>query len=70
MPVYSITWPSAPAEELEADSARSEGIHTVLRGTVLIIGRPREIVLRRIPAHVAVEEVDLDPPPAVQRVDG
>ena len=47
----------APAELLEADSAHVEGIHTVLRGTVLVMGRPREVVLRRAPLAVVVEEL-------------
>lgn len=57
MPVYRLHHPDQPAELLEADSARREGIHTTLRGTVLVMGRPREIVLRRVPAAVLVEEV-------------
>ena len=55
MPVYRLHAPGQPPELLEADSARVEGIHTVLRGTALVMGRPREVVLRRVPASVAVE---------------
>jgi hypothetical protein len=29
----------------------------VLRGTVLVMGRPREVVLRRVPRHVLVGEL-------------
>lgn len=57
MPMYRLHHPDSPAELLEADSARREGIHTTLRGTVLVMGRPREIVLRRVPAAVRVEAV-------------
>lgn len=57
VPTYRLTPSDEPPELLEADSCRREGIHTVLRGTVLVMGRPREIVLRRVPAHVLVEEV-------------
>jgi hypothetical protein len=28
-----------------------------LRGTALVMGQPREIVVRRVPRHVLVEEV-------------
>lgn len=38
--------------------ARQEGIHTMFRGYVLVMGRPREIVLRRGPTSVAAEQVD------------
>ncbi len=47
MPIFRLTTPNQPDELLEADSARVEGIHTVLRGTAYVIGRPREVVLRR-----------------------
>ncbi len=50
--------PDGPAELLEADSARVEGIHTVLRGTAHVMGRPREVVLRRVPRRVLVALVD------------
>jgi hypothetical protein len=55
VPLYRLT---PPGELIEADSARQEGIHTTLRGYVLVMGRPREIVLRRVPASVRVEELD------------
>ncbi len=58
MPVYRLTPPTGATELLEADSARVEGIHTVLRGTVLVMGRPREVVLRRVPGGVRVERVE------------
>jgi hypothetical protein len=58
VPVYRLHSPGQPPELLEADSARVEGIHTVLRGTALVMGRPREVVLRRVPAVVRVEVLD------------
>ena len=61
MPVFCIHHHREPPELLEADSARREGIHTTLRGTVLVMGRPREVVLRRVPATVALEEVEQGP---------
>ncbi len=57
MPVYRLTPPTGPAELLEADSARVEGIHAVLRGTAYVMGRPREVVLQRVPRSVLVEPV-------------
>ncbi len=58
MPVYRLTPPAGPTELLEADSVRVEGIHVVLRGTAYVMGRPREVVLRRVPRTVLVELVD------------
>jgi hypothetical protein len=55
VPIYRLT---PPGELVEADNARQEGIHTVLRGQVLVIGSPREIVLRRVPLSVIVEVLD------------
>ncbi len=60
MPTYRLTPPGQPYELLEADSARVEGIHTVLRGTAYVMGRPREVVVRRVPRNVRVELVDED----------
>lgn len=62
MPTYRLTAPGQPAELLTADSARCEGIHTVLRGTALVMGRAREVVLRRVPRGVVIEVVG-DPAP-------
>lgn len=58
MPIYRLHHFDRLVQLLEADSARQEGIHTMLRGTVLVMGRPREIALRCVPAAVLVEEVD------------
>ena len=62
MPTYMICWPDRP-ETIEAESPTLEGNHQVLRGTALVIGRPREAVLRRVPRHVFIEEI---PPPVLQ----
>lgn len=56
MPTYLIRWPDRP-EIVQADSVRLEGIHQVLRGTALVIGRPCEVVVRRVPTSVLVEEL-------------
>jgi hypothetical protein len=58
MPTYRLTAPDNSVEMLEADSARREGVHTVLRGTAYVMGRPRQIVVRRVPQDVRVEVVD------------
>ena len=47
MPTYHLTAPDNTVELLQADSARREGIHTVLRGTAYVMGKPREVVLRK-----------------------
>jgi uncharacterized protein YcsI (UPF0317 family) len=56
VPTYRLTTPDS-VELLQADSCRVEGAHTVLRGTALVMGRPRELVVRRVPRPVLVEEV-------------
>lgn len=57
MPTYRLTPSGQQSELLDADSCRREGAHTVLRGTALVMNQPREIVVRRVPADVLVEEV-------------
>ena len=64
MPTYRLTHTDGSTELLEADSARAEGVHTTFRGIVLVIGIPREIVVRRAPRSVLVEEVDGDVEPS------
>ena len=56
MPTYRLTTPDS-VELLQADSCRVEGVHTVLRGTAYVMGRAREVVVRRVPRAVLVEEV-------------
>ena len=58
MPTYRLTTPGQPDELLQADSIGVEGICTVLRGTAYVMGRPREVVVRRVPRGVQVESVD------------
>ena len=60
MPLYRIT---PPGETVEAEHVRREDAHTVLTATTLVIGKPREVVVRRVPAGVMVELVD-EPGPA------
>lgn len=69
MPVYRLT---PPGEYVEAERVDVEGAFTVLRGSTLVIGRPRQVVVRRVPATVVVEDVtgrvldaDLTGPPMV-----
>ncbi len=56
MPTYRLTTPDS-IELLEADSCRVEGAHSVLRGAAYVMGRPREVVVRRVPRPVLVEQV-------------
>lgn len=58
MPVYRLTAPGLPPELLVADYVRDEGRMVSLRGTALVMGRPREIVVRRVTRKVLVEELD------------
>ena len=60
LPTYRLTTPGQPDELLQANSARREGIYTVLRGTAYVMGRPREIVVRRVSADVIVEVALVD----------
>jgi hypothetical protein len=57
VPLYRLTHPDGTCELLQADIARQEGVHTTLRGTMLVIGQPREVVLRRVPRSVRIDEV-------------
>jgi hypothetical protein len=57
VPTYRLTSPDGSCELLEADYARDEGAFTTLYGTAIVIGRPREVVVRRAPRDVLVEEV-------------
>jgi hypothetical protein len=56
VPTYRLTAPDS-IELLEADSCRVGGAHSVLHGTAYVMGRPREVVVRRVPRLVLVEEV-------------
>jgi hypothetical protein len=56
VPTYRLTTPDN-VELLQADSCRVEGVHTVLRGTAHVRARPREVVVRRVPRPVLVEQV-------------
>jgi hypothetical protein len=65
VPIYRLT---PPGEYVEAETATQEGIHLVLRGTTLVIGQPRSIVVRRVPSSTLVEVVDDDL--SVDRLNG
>ena len=55
MPLYRLT---PPGELVEADSIRDERGTVALIGTALVMNRPRDVVVRRVPASVVVEVVD------------
>lgn len=61
MPLYRLT---PPGELVEADSVRDEGRTVALIGTALVMNRPRDVVVRRVPQDVLVEVVE-ELPPAV-----
>lgn len=58
MPIYRLT---PPGELVEADSLRDEGRTVALIGSALVINRPRDIVVRRVPTNVIIEVVDEAP---------
>jgi hypothetical protein len=58
MPTYRLTAPDGSSELLEAESCSVEGVMTVLRGTAYVMGRPREVVVRRVHRTVLVELVE------------
>jgi hypothetical protein len=66
VPLYRLTHPDGTFERCcQADTARHEGVHTTFRGMVLVMGRPREVVLRRVPPSVRVDEVQDAQPDAL-----
>lgn len=51
MPTYRITFADGRTEDVDGDHVALEGeSHIVIRQTVLVIGRPREVVVRRLVA--------------------
>ena len=54
MPLYRLT---PPGEVVEADLVRDEGRTVALIGTALVMNQPRDIVVRRVPRTVLIEEV-------------
>lgn len=50
-----------PATLIHADGASQEEADTVLRGITLVIGKPREVMTRRLPSSLTVEVVDDQP---------
>ena len=61
MPTYRIAWPDHPEFVEPTGPARKASTRT-LRGTALMTVRPREVVVRRVPASVLVAEAH--PPPS------
>ena len=57
MPLYRLSAPGLPVEVLAADRLAHEGQHATLYGTALVIGRPREVVVRRCAPDVLVERL-------------
>jgi hypothetical protein len=57
MSTYRVTFTDGSTEDVPAERADVEDRHVVLRRTVLVIGRPREVVVRRF-AGAAVARVD------------
>lgn len=60
MPTYRLSMPGQPDELITADGWCVEGAHTVLRGPAYVMGRPRDIVVRRVPMTVTVTLIDAD----------
>lgn len=58
MPMYRLT---PPGDLVEAEGIRDEGRTVALIGTALVMNRPRDVVIRRVPSSVLIEEV---PPPS------
>lgn len=54
MPTYRLT---PPGDLVQADSLRDEGRTVALIGTALVMNRPRDIVIRRVPSNVLVKIV-------------
>lgn len=57
MSTFRVTFTDGSTEDVQAERADVEERHVVLRRTVLVIGQPREVVVRRL-AGDAVAQVD------------
>ena len=62
MPLYRLSAPGLTVEVLAADRLAREGQHATLYGTALVIGRPREVVVRRCTPDVVVEQLHVPVP--------
>jgi len=58
MPLYRLT---PPGDVVDADLVRDEGSTVALMGTALVMNQPRDIVVRRVPVTVLIEEVSGPP---------
>lgn len=74
MPIYRIHYrpETGQASEIyEADSVDVEGdVHVVLRRTVFVINKPRDVVVRRIAAAAVAEVVEVVPELPVEQQGG
>ena len=66
MPLFRLTAPGLPVEVLAAKRLARQGQHATLYGTALVIGRPREVVVRRCAPDVVVERLE-EPVPETSR---
>ena len=66
MTLCRLSAPGLPVEVLAADRVAHEGQHATLHGTALVIGRPREVVVRRCAPDVLVEQLH-EPVPETSR---
>lgn len=57
MSTFRVTFTDGSVEDVPAERADVEDRHVVLRRTVLVIGQPRQVVVRRL-AGAAVARVD------------
>ena len=66
MTLCRLSAPGLPVEVLAADRVAHEGQHATLHGMALVIGRPREVVVRRCAPDVLVERLH-EPVPVTSR---
>lgn len=59
MPTYRVSYADGRLEHVEGDHVTVEGeSHIVIRRTMLVIGKPREVVVRRIRAVDIIDVTD------------
>ena len=65
-PLHRLSVPGLPVEVLAAERVAHEGQHATPYGTALVIGPPREVVVRRCAPDVLVERLH-EPVPVTSR---